>query len=100
MNELVKRISDNMLRTRPDKNIVYRPYIKYDALERRPLSYVTVDAGKLYPDAKNGDMVRVGTIIDVPYPNEAMLGVKGNLRVYLDGKELIINENGSVYDFH
>lgn len=94
MNELIKRITDNMLKTRPEKEVVYRPFIRYDALMRKPLSCVTVDLDKFYPDAEVGDIVRVGTVTEVPHPGDAILGIEGDAKAFFCGKELLFDETG------
>ena len=77
MEQLLKKIAENMLKTRPQKSVVLRPYQKHDAVKRTPLSTVDVDLNKLYPTASYGAVVKVKTILKIPYPNDAILGVWG-----------------------
>lgn len=95
MEQLIKKIAENMIKTRPQKQVVLRPYQKHDAITRHPLGTVEVDLNRLFPDAPEQSVVKVKTVLKVPYPNAAILGVWG-AEVYLNGIRLMPDQEGYV----
>lgn len=95
MEQLIKKIAENMIKTRPQKQVVLRPYQKHDAITRHPLGTVEVDLNRLFPDAPEQSVVKVKTVLKVPYPNAAILGVWG-AEAYLNGIRLMPDQEGYV----
>lgn len=93
--EIIGKVAENMLKTRPRKEVVYRPFIKNEAVTRRPLSTVDVDLRKIYPQAADGDTAKVKTILKIPYPNSVILGFWG-ARAFLNQKEVFADHDGYV----
>jgi len=88
LKKLIYKITGNMIKTRPQKDVVLRPYLKNNAVSRRVLASVDVDLTKMYPQAETGDVVHLKTVLIVPFENDAMLGFWGNAEAFLDGKKL------------
>lgn len=88
MEKLIYKIAENMIKTRPQKDVVLRPFLKNKAVSKHVLASVNVDLDKIYPYAETGDTVYVKTVLIVPFENDAVLGFWGNVEAFLDGKKL------------
>ncbi|MBR5157951.1 MAG: glycoside hydrolase family 88 protein [Clostridia bacterium] len=89
VKEAIKIIGDNMIKTRPRGDIVYRPYRKCDvSYDRGLLEPHVVNLKKLYPNAKKGNVVYVGTIFDSVADYDASICMIGNVKVFYEGKEI------------
>lgn len=97
VRKAINIIADRMIKTRPKADLVYRPYRKSDIYrECGILGEMSVDLKKLYPNAKPGNVVYVGTILEAIEDYEIVLVLTGNVKVifkeqcmydYEDGKE-------------
>ena len=96
MEKLINKIALNMIKTRPQKDVVLRPFLKNNAVSRRVLASVNVDLDKMYPYAETGDTVCVKTVLIVPFENDAILGFWGNAEAFLDEKKLDRDGDGYV----
>lgn len=88
--DYIELIADNMIRTRPMKNMVYRPCIQQKGISSLPdLSFDKIDLSKYYPEAKEGDYVylRVGLTSD--RTQEIVATVAGNVEIFYDGKQIL-----------
>lgn len=94
VKEHFKKIADNMLLTRPIKEVSYRPFIKMNGVSKKILSFMTVDLDEIYPDAKIGDFAYVKTKLSVPFEKEIAVSVKGNVKCFFNGEEVSVNEKG------
>ena len=96
MRKLINKIAENMLVTRPEKDVLLRPFLKNKAVSRLVLASVNVDLDKMYPYAETGDTVCIKTVLIVPFENDAVLGFWGNAEAFLDGKKLNRDSDGYV----
>ena len=87
IKEAINIIADNMIKTRPRGEVVYRPYRKTD-IYQDPEMWVPrkVDLKKLYPNAKKGNVVYIGTVFDSVADYDAKICMIGNAKVIFDGK--------------
>ena len=82
-------IADNMIKTRPQKEVMYIPYKKSDVYCDTPLIGPRyIDLKKLYPDAKKGDCVYISTILDCSDDSNAKIYFENMADLYLDGKKI------------
>lgn len=89
IKEVMKKVADHMIETRPRGEIVYRPYRKSEVCyEPDAWLPTTVDLKKLYPHAQKGNVVYVGTILDSVAEYDANLNLIGNVKVFWQGQEL------------
>lgn len=92
IKELIKIISENMIKTRPYGKVVYRPF-KFDGVssECGTLCSRTVDIKKIHKNAQYGDIAYVGTVLESISDYKIKLTVEGNVKV--------IYKNEVVYDY-
>ena len=92
IKEGMKIIADNMIATRPRGEIEYHPFRKNDVFfDPDPWKPRMVNLKKLYPDAKPGNVVYVGTILDSVADYDAKINVIGNVKIIYNGE--------TVYDY-
>jgi len=92
IKDAIKIIADRMIQTRPRADLVYHPYRKSDIYcECGILGELSVDLKKLYPQAKPGNVVYVGTILEAIEDYEIVLVLTGNVKV--------IYNKETVYDY-
>lgn len=92
MKEAMTIIGDNMIETRPRGELKYLPYRKNDVyMDQIILGPRKVDLKKLYPEAKPGNVVYVGTILDSVAEYDARLNMVGNVKA--------IYNNEVIYDY-
>ena len=93
-DEAIRIIADNLIATRPAKEVTYRPYRKtgvyYDTESSAGIS--RVDLKRLYPDAKPGNVVYVSVNFDSCDDYEGFIRFVGSAKVFLDGKEIFDTE--------
>lgn len=93
--EAVYTIAEAMMQTRPRGEICYRPYRICDAIYQTDiLGPVRVDPGRLYPEAKEGDFVYIGTVLESVADYEISLCVTGDVKVFYRG-EVVYDAKGS-----
>ncbi|NLB80816.1 MAG: hypothetical protein GX800_04230 [Clostridiaceae bacterium] len=89
IKESMKIIADNMIKTRPRGELVYRPYRKNEVFyDPGLLDPRKVNLKKLYPNAKRGNVVYIGTVLDSVAEYDAKLNMTGNARVIYNGKAI------------
>jgi rhamnogalacturonyl hydrolase YesR len=87
IKKIIEIVADNMLATRPKKDVIYRPYIKQDGINHaKPLSYVEVDFHKFYPLAKRDDIAYATTMLTSDREQDIYLCVNGNIEVFFEDK--------------
>lgn len=78
----IRLIADRMIELRPREDVVYRPYRKENFVSFDDvLSYMRIDLAKLYPDAEEGDIVFVKTILLSSGSHDIIIRVRGNAKV-------------------
>lgn len=80
--EIMKIVADNMLKTRPHGNIKYMPFIWNKAFSYTELSYTTVNLKSFFIDAEVGDVAYAVFGLLVPFEDDILLTVTGNLKVF------------------
>lgn len=89
LKEAISIIADNMIKTRPKREIQYRPYRKTDIYFDRPNNSTRyVNLRKLYPDAKRGNVVYIGTILKSSDDIDAEIVFIGNAKVIYQGNTI------------
>ena len=70
-------ICDNLIKTRPAEQVVYRPYKKPHFAQRTLRKGIKIDLGQYYRNALNGDYAYVYMNIKSQYTTKVMLTAKG-----------------------
>ena len=70
-------ICDNLIKTRPAEQVVYRPYKKPHFAQRTLRKGIKIDLGQYYRNALNGDYAYVYVNIKSQYTTKVMLTAKG-----------------------
>ena len=91
--EAIKIIADHMLKIRPRAAVTYHPYKKNDVYYDKHLYLRNIDLRKLYPEAKKGNVVYVGTVIEAVCECDAKLNFVGNAKVIFNGVVIFDSEN-------
>lgn len=86
--EAIKIIADNMLTIRPREKVTYHPYKKTDVYYDKHLYLRNIDLKKLYPEAKRGNAVYIGTVIEACCEIDAKLNFVGNAKVIYRGETI------------
>jgi len=90
--EIIRKIANHLIEMHPRGELVYRPYRKneicYDQGIWKPMM---VNLKKLYPDARKGNVVYVGTILDSVAAYDVNLHITGNVKAIYHGE--------TVYDY-
>ena len=101
---LITRVAEHMLKTRPRKDVVIRPYYQREGIRQQALlGGITISFAIVFgePALKSGGKVYVKTAVVSERKEEALLNLKGDHgRVFYDGKRLqpqIEDEKGSCY---
>lgn len=96
VEQAIRIIADNMIKTRPVSEVRYIPYKKTSVYyDEGPLGPRRVDLKQLYPFAENGDVVYVGTNLRALDSYKLTLNTEGFLRIWLNGSLIAdtTNEN-------
>lgn len=89
--EVIKIITDNMIKIRPFAEVFYAPYKKNEIYADMPLvGPRRIDVKKLYPDAKKGDIVYISTVLEPCCDSEA--------KIYFEGMADVIFGEKQIYD--
>ena len=89
--ETVKIIADNMIASRPEKEVEYTTFKLTDVYrDTKALGPRVVMLDKLYPEAENGEAAFVGTNLKAADDCEIFLNTEGALKVWFED-ELILN---------
>lgn len=87
IKEAMTIIAENMIKIRPRGELTYRPYNKTEIYYDRPaVEHRKIELKKLYPDAKPGDFVYVGTVLDAASECDCRVNMFGNVKVIYDSK--------------
>lgn len=94
-------IAENMLVTRPKKDVQLRPFIKHGAIKKSPrkgriCAETTVDLNGFYPYAKNGDFVFVTTELCVPFENDVAVVTSGSSEIFFCGEKVLPDSDGKI----
>ena len=85
--QAVRIIADNMIRTRPMSDVVYRPYFKNEIYYDLPVVGMrVVDIKKLYPEAKKGNIVYISTIFESCIDYEGRINFCGDAKIFYGGR--------------
>ena len=80
--DIISRIMEHALKTRPKKDVYYLPYKKMAGIGfHAPLSYQEIDLFSYFPKAKDGDIAAVDFCITTACDYDIYLNVSGNVRV-------------------
>ena len=90
--EAIRVIADNMLKIRPRAEVTYHPYRKNDVYYDQHLYLRNVDIKKLYPEAKRGNVVYIGTVIEACVEIDAKINFIGNAKVIYHGEVIFDSE--------
>lgn len=90
--EAIKVIADQMLKIRPRADVTYHPYKKNDVYYDQHLYLRNVDLKKLYPEAKKGNVVYIGTVIEACVEIDAKINFVGNAKVIYHGEVIFDSE--------
>ncbi|MBQ8407433.1 MAG: glycoside hydrolase family 88 protein [Clostridia bacterium] len=90
--EAIKIIADHMLKVRPRASVTYHPYKKNEIYYDQHLYLRNVDLKKLYPEAKKGNVVYIGTVIEACVESDAKLNFEGNAKVIYHGEVIFDSE--------
>lgn len=96
--EAIKIIADNMLKIRPRVEVTYHPYKKNDIYSDRFCMMREIDLKKLYPEAKTGNVVYIGTVIEACVEIDAKINFFGNAKVIYHGEVIFDSEKNSDAD--
>jgi len=96
IQKLTKKITDNFFATRPQKDVVYRPCLKNEAVSSKILGEIYVDLKKMYPEAVTGDYAFVTTRIIASRSETVTLRVTGKPEVYLNDEQIYLNEKNEL----
>jgi rhamnogalacturonyl hydrolase YesR len=91
-HEAIKIIADNMLKIRPRVEVTYHPYKKNDIYSDRFCMMREIDLKKLYPEAKTGNVVYIGTVIEACVEIDAKINFFGNAKVIYHGEVIFDSE--------
>lgn len=87
LREILTIIKENMLKTRPKREVYYQPFCEVDGIRfEKSLANRVVDLNRLYPDAREGDFAFVDFDIRTDRDYEIYLNIRGNLSVTFEGK--------------
>ena len=90
--DAIEIIADNMLKIRPRATVTYHPYKKNDVYYDKHLYLRNIDLKKLYPEARKGNVVYVGTVIEACCECDAKLNFVGNAKVIFGGEVIFDSE--------
>lgn len=89
MKEIMKIVADNLITIHPRSEVVYQPYRKNEVCYEPGLGLPTmVDIKKLYPNARKGNVVYVGTTLESVAEYDVDLYVFGNVKVMYHGEAI------------
>lgn len=92
INECLKIVAENMIKTRPRGELCYHPYRKNEVFSDPGIwTPRMVNIKKLYPEAKAGNVVYVGVILDSVAEYDVNLNMIGNVKAFYN--------NVVVYDY-
>lgn len=76
--EAMEKVLSNMIKTRPLKEVYYKPYLKTKGVGfKAPLGGVSVDFNDIYPEAEIGDFAYFEFDIIPMYSLDVLLNVRG-----------------------
>lgn len=90
--EVIKVVADHMLAIRPRAEVEYHPYRKNEIYYDKHLYLRNIDLKRLYPEARRGNVVYIGTVIDAVCECDAKLNFVGNAKVIFHGKAIFDTE--------
>ena len=90
--EAIRIIADNMLKIRPRASVTYHPYKKNEIYYDKHLYLRNIDLKKLYPEARRGNVVYIGTVIEAVCEIDAKLNFVGNAKVIFHGETIFDSE--------
>lgn len=90
--EAIRIIADNMLKIRPRASVTYHPYKKNEIYYDKHLYLRNIDLKKLYPEARRGNVVYIGTVIEAVCESDAKLNFVGNAKVIFRGETIFDSE--------
>ena len=97
LKSMVKLISNNMIKTRPEKKVEYRPYIKPDFVKRSIRSGVVVELGEFFKGYACGDYAYVSTDVLSQDNSLVTMSVKNVSKMWVNGEAWKISEDEMAY---
>lgn len=88
--QYIELIADNMIKTRPEKEVDYRPFLAQKGVKNMPVLYFDeISLDEYYPGAQDGDFVflRVGMTSDAEA--EIVATVAGNAELFYGGQRIL-----------
>lgn len=98
LTHAMEKIADHMLTLRPRAEVTYRPYRKSPIYYEKHLDLFTIDLKKLYPEAKAGDGVYIGTHLLASNTTEAKINFIGNAKILYRGEVIFDSEESTDAD--
>lgn len=93
--DIINRIAEKMLETRPKCVSKYRPYISMNGVSfSHPLGNMEIDLNKVYPKANIGEKACIDFNITVSEDNDIFLNIYGEAAVYYNNKLVFEIING------
>lgn len=91
-DSVIDKIMENALKTRPEVQVTYRPYIASEIIKYTDiLSWQQAELSELFPNADDGDYAFVDFCVSCEHDEEVYLNVMGNIKVFYNGD--IIHDN-------
>ena len=89
-DEVIKIIADGLIKSRPETEVVYRPYRKSDvySFAETTAGAMDIDFRMLYPEAKAGDVVYFSTVLDSCADCAGFIRFIGDGKIFIDGVEV------------
>lgn len=92
ITDIIRIIAENMIRTRPQKEVEYFPYTYSPYIKNKRLGYIEVDLDGFHPDAIAGDAAFVKTILVVPEDCQLLLSINHVNAVWLNDTKITNDE--------
>ena len=87
--QYIELIADNMIKTRPQKEVIYRPYLQQPWIRNLPvLSFDRIDLAKKYPEAEDGSFVYVKVGLTSEHRQKILVCVAGNTELIYKNEKI------------
>ncbi len=86
----IEHIADNMIKTRPMKDVDYRPYLAQKGVKNlTELYFDEISLEEYYPEAQEGDFVYLRVGMTSETEKELVATVAGNVELFYRGKSIL-----------
>ena len=90
-SEYIKLTADNMIKTRPKKEVIYRPFLAQKGVRNlKALSFDRIDLSEYYPDAAEGDYVYLRVGMTSEHTQKIAATVSGNVELFYGGQSALL----------